>query len=180
MACSEWGLGRGKGSEWQIQDLGAELASSISNAQQGTGQKTPWQPLQGDIMFYGVTGPLSAWVKAELNSFLSTTPFPLLLHQFAWILLVVKQHRKPWSYTGDIRHCHYSSSSGTAPGKHEVSSHPGQGAAEPRIRVFKPVGVCGKAQMKHLCSLLAVVGSAFSSANSWCLLNHCCCCWQVK
>lgn len=107
----------------------------------------------------------------------SRTPFPLLLHQFAWILMVVKQHCKPWSYTSDISYCHCPPSSSTAPGKHKVSSHPGQGAAEPRIPVFKPVG---KAQMKHLCSLLAVVGSAFSSANSWCLLNRCCCCWQVK
>lgn len=33
MACSEWGLGGGKGSKWQIQDLGAVLASTISKAQ---------------------------------------------------------------------------------------------------------------------------------------------------
>lgn len=46
MACFEWGLGRGKGSEQEIQDLGAMLASTISKAQWESAKK-PQRPSSG-------------------------------------------------------------------------------------------------------------------------------------
>lgn len=129
-----------------------QAGSSPLPGQQGTDKKKPRQSLQDDVIFCRVSGPLSAWVKAEPSSCHLTTLFPLYLIHLPGYWGLWNNTPATWATVTAV-------SSQTLPlGSAETLSYRARGS---RALLPKLAGACGKARMKHPRPLLVAAGSAF-------------------